>query len=61
VGLQRAFRDRPWHGAGYKTAAQWLAAKSKKTLSSAITTVNTAWHLDQFPQTKEQFVSEGDL
>jgi uncharacterized protein DUF222/HNH endonuclease len=57
VGLKRAFRDRPWHGAGYKTAAAWLAAKSKKTLSSAITTVNTAWHLEKFPQTREAFVS----
>jgi uncharacterized protein DUF222/HNH endonuclease len=57
VGLKRAFRDRPWHGAGYKTAAAWLAAKSKKTLSSAIATVNTAWHLEKFPQTREAFVS----
>jgi uncharacterized protein DUF222/HNH endonuclease len=57
VAMQRALRAGSWRKAGYRTPAQWLAARSKKTLSSAITTVNTAWRMERFPTTREQFVS----
>src|SRR5919198_4176850 len=55
--LQQCFKDRPWHGEGYRTAAEWLSAKTKKTLSSSIATVATAWNLQRLPATREQFVA----
>lgn len=53
----RALQARTWRAAGYRTPAQWLAARTKKTLSAAITTVQTVHRLSEFPATREAFVS----
>src|SRR2546426_4481769 len=57
LATQRALQDRTWRAAGYRTAAQWIAARAKAPLSAAITTVETAHRLGAFPATRDAFVS----
>src|SRR2546427_6465652 len=57
LATQRALQDRTWRAAGYRTAAQWIAARAKAPLSAAIATVETAHRLRAFPATRAAFVS----
>jgi uncharacterized protein DUF222/HNH endonuclease len=53
----RVQRSPEWSAAGFRTPAQWMAAHTKTTLSQAITSLETARHLEKLPQTREQFVT----
>ncbi|MBI4727889.1 MAG: DUF222 domain-containing protein [Acidobacteria bacterium] len=57
LAAARALEARTWRAAGFRTPAQWLAARTKKTLSAAITSVQTVNRLSEFPATREAFVS----
>jgi hypothetical protein len=57
LASQRVLATRAWRGSGYRTPAQWLAARTRGTLSQAITGVETAHRLSSFPATQDAFVS----
>jgi hypothetical protein len=57
LAAERALRTRVWRAAGYRTPAQWIAARAKASLSAAIATVQTAHRLAEFPDTRRAFVS----
>lgn len=46
-----------WRASGYRTPAEWMAARTQGTLSHAITTMWTARHLESLPATREAFAS----
>lgn len=57
LASERVIALRRWHGAGYRTAASWLAARTKTSLGQAITAVQTAHRLGEFPATRQAFVA----
>jgi hypothetical protein len=57
LAAERALRAGVWRAAGYRTPAQWIAARAKSSLSAAITTVQTAHRLTDLPATREAFVA----
>ena len=60
LATQASLSTGAWRGKGYRSAAQWMAAKAQTSLSAAITTLNTANRLTKLTATKQAFV-EGRL
>jgi uncharacterized protein DUF222/HNH endonuclease len=57
LASQRVLRTRFWRARGFRTPAQWMASCTKGTLSQAIAAVETAHRIDNFPATREAFLS----
>lgn len=53
----RVAQTAEWRGSGHRTPAQWIAARTQGTLTQAITTLQTAYHLNRLPWTREAFAA----
>lgn len=57
LAVGRVATTRAWADSGHRTAAVWLASRTKSGLRDAICTLGTAHNLRVLPATREQFVS----
>ena len=56
----RVMETRAWASSGHRSAATWLASRTKAGLHDAISTLETAANLTRLPATRDAFV-EGSL
>ena len=54
---RRAEQGAVWEHEGFRTPAQWMAARAHSTLGAAIATLETGRGLDELPATREAFAS----
>lgn len=46
-----------WADSGHRTAAEWIASRTRGTIRQAIATLETARSLERLPETREAFVA----
>src|SRR2546428_11874807 len=57
IAAGRVQRSPVWHAAGFRTPAQWMAARTKVSLSQAITSLETARRIERQPPPRERFLT----
>ncbi|MEX2555840.1 MAG: DUF222 domain-containing protein [Actinomycetota bacterium] len=57
IAGRRVERTDLWQRLGYRTPAQWMAARAQSTIGAAIATLETGRSLDELPATREAFKS----
>lgn len=57
LAAKRVLETRSWRAHGYRTPAQWMAARTQRPLGQAITTVETVHRLADLPATREAFAA----